>query len=70
VIRYLTIDEVLQLHQLIIQRFGGPAGVRDQGGLESAIAGVGILLGAIPSGQLKREELTAWIAGQLRRRTS
>jgi death-on-curing protein len=37
-IRYLTLAEVLELHRLILERFGGPAGTRDQAGLESALA--------------------------------
>ena len=36
--RYLTLAEVLELHQLLVQRTGGAAGVRDFGALESAIA--------------------------------
>lgn len=37
-IRYLTIEEVLQLHQAILEQSGGASGVRDRGALESAIA--------------------------------
>jgi death on curing protein len=36
--RFLTLDEVLELHRLAIERSGGSAGVRDQGLLESAVA--------------------------------
>ncbi len=36
--RYLTLPEVLRLHQRILQQSGGSAGLRDLGGLESAIA--------------------------------
>jgi death-on-curing protein len=36
--RYLTLGEVLELHRLIIARWGGVAGVRDLGALESAVA--------------------------------
>jgi death-on-curing protein len=35
---FLTLDEVLALHADQIQRYGGPAGVRDQGLLDSAVA--------------------------------
>jgi death-on-curing protein len=35
--RFLTRDEVLQIHARMIERFGGPAGVRDLGLLESAL---------------------------------
>lgn len=35
---FLTLEEVLDLHQQLIQRFGGADGVRDPGLLESALA--------------------------------
>lgn len=34
---YLTRDEVLEIHRLLIVRFGGKSGVRDPGLLESAL---------------------------------
>ncbi len=34
---FLTRDEVLQIHKLLIERFGGKSGVRDLGLLESAL---------------------------------
>jgi death-on-curing protein len=37
-IRYLTLEEVLELHCLALEQAGGLAGVRDLGGLESALA--------------------------------
>ena len=37
-IRYLTLEEVLELHRLALEQSGGLAGVRDLGGLESALA--------------------------------
>ena len=36
--RYLTVDEVLEIHRQVINRTGGLAGVRDEGALESAVA--------------------------------
>jgi death-on-curing protein len=36
--RYLTIDEILDLHQQIIEQSGGAYGIRDRGALESAVA--------------------------------
>jgi death-on-curing protein len=33
----LTLDEVLAIHEALIERFGGPPGVRDAGLLESAL---------------------------------
>jgi len=34
---YLTLDEVLEMHSILIKRFGGAQGVRDLGLLESAL---------------------------------
>ena len=34
---FLTVDEVLAIHARLIERFGGPSGVRDAGMLESAL---------------------------------
>ena len=36
-VQYLTVDEVLAMHRALVERFGGPAGVRDLGLLESAL---------------------------------
>ncbi len=36
--RFLTVEEVLYIHFQVIDRFGGLHGVRDIGGLESAVA--------------------------------
>ena len=35
---FLSLDEVLEIHQQQIKRYGGSAGIRDAAGLESAIA--------------------------------
>ena len=37
-LEFLTLEDVLELHRLQLERFGGSAGLRDQGLLESAIA--------------------------------
>ncbi|MEZ5065921.1 MAG: type II toxin-antitoxin system death-on-curing family toxin [bacterium] len=37
VTRFLSVDEVLAIHQRLIDRFGGPPRVRDLGLLESAL---------------------------------
>jgi death-on-curing protein len=37
-IRYLSLQEILAIHQESITRFGGTLGVRDQGALEAAVA--------------------------------
>ncbi len=34
---FLSRDEVLAIHSILLERFGGPAGVRDLGLLESAL---------------------------------
>lgn len=36
-IQFLTLDEVLAIHERLIEVFGGPAGIRDMGILESAL---------------------------------
>lgn len=36
-VQFLSVDEVLEIHERLIARFGGSAGVRDQGLLESAL---------------------------------
>jgi len=36
--RYLTLGEVLDLHRRVIEQSGGAEGVRDLGGVESAVA--------------------------------
>ncbi len=35
---FLTLESVLELHEMQIERYGGATGIRDQGLLESAIA--------------------------------
>ena len=35
--RYPTLEEALELHRVLIARFGGSGGVRDAGALESAL---------------------------------
>ena len=36
--RYLSLQEVISLHSLLIAQSGGSSGLRDRGGLESAVA--------------------------------
>jgi death-on-curing protein len=36
--RYLSLGEIVDLHQLLLNQTGGLAGIRDLGGLESALA--------------------------------
>jgi death-on-curing protein len=35
---YLSLEQVLELHAQQVRRFGGPAGLRDRGALEAAVA--------------------------------
>jgi len=35
--RYLNLNEVLEMHRILINRYGGTLGVRDLNGLESAL---------------------------------
>lgn len=37
VVQFLSVDEALAIHQALLDRFGGPPGVRDLGLLESAL---------------------------------
>lgn len=34
---FLSLDEVIEIHRVVIERFGGPPGIRDPGLLESAL---------------------------------
>ena len=36
-VKFLTLEEALEIHETLIQEFGGPSGVRDLGLLESAL---------------------------------
>jgi death on curing protein len=38
VILYLSLEQILDLHARQIRKFGGSSGLRDRGGLESAVA--------------------------------
>jgi len=38
VIAYLSLEQVLELHDIQIRRFGGADGLRDRGALQSAVA--------------------------------
>ncbi|HEY7328241.1 MAG TPA: type II toxin-antitoxin system death-on-curing family toxin [Gemmataceae bacterium] len=37
-IRYLILEEILELHRLVLEQSSGLVGVRDLGGLDSALA--------------------------------
>lgn len=36
-VKFLTLEEVLEIHETLLREFGGPPGVRDLGLLESAL---------------------------------
>jgi death on curing protein len=36
-VRFLSLDEAIEIHERLIERFGGSAGIRDKGLLESAL---------------------------------
>jgi len=36
-VQFLSLDEVIKIHSVLIERFGGPLGLRDLGLLESAL---------------------------------
>ena len=36
-VQFLSLDEVIEIHKVLIERFGGPHGIRDKGLLESAL---------------------------------
>lgn len=60
--RYLTLAEVLHLHELIIKQTGGARAIRDLGALESAIAQPAATFGGkdlYPSIEEKEEKATA-----------
>jgi len=37
-VRYLTVPEIIELHQRLVARFGGAQGIRDQAALQSSVA--------------------------------
>ena len=36
-VQFMTLDEACEVHKRLIEKFGGPAGIRDMGMLESAL---------------------------------
>ena len=37
VVQFLSLDEAIEIHSVLIERFGGPPGIRDLGLLQSAL---------------------------------
>lgn len=58
---FLTLEEVLEIHAVQLERYGGGAGVRDEGLLDSALAQPA----ATFDGQLVHEDLFAMAAAYL-----
>ena len=58
---FLTVEDVVEIHALQLERFGGSAGVRDQGLLESAVAQPQMTFG----GELVHADLFAMAAAYL-----
>ena len=58
---FLTVEDVLELHALQLERFGGSAGLRDQGLLESGVAQPQMMFG----GEFVHADLFAMAAAYL-----
>jgi death-on-curing protein len=58
---FLTVEDVVEIHALQFERFGGSAGIRDQGLLESAVAQPQMTFG----GQFVHADLFAMAAAYL-----
>jgi death-on-curing protein len=58
---FLEVEDVLEIHELQLQRFGGSAGLRDLGLLESAVSQPKATFG----GEFLHEDLFAMIAASL-----
>jgi prophage maintenance system killer protein len=57
--RYLSLGEVVRLHQLLLEQSGGASGIRDLGLLDSALAQPRATFGG--QDLHKREDLAAWL---------
>jgi death-on-curing protein len=58
---FLSLDEMLSLHQEQIERFGGSSGVRDVGLLESAMANVAATFGGTVLHETLHEMAAAYL---------
>ena len=63
--RFLTVDQVLEIHEDQIARYGGSPGVRDKGLLESAVAAptaaLSNLVIEVASGNANREAVVKYL---------
>lgn len=57
-LRFLTVEDVLEIHAVGIERYGGSSGLRDRGLLESAVA----MPQAAFAGQFAHEDVAAMAA--------
>lgn len=58
---FLSLDEVLEIHEQQIERYGGTSGLRDAAGLESAVATLQVTFG----GELLHSSIPAMAAAYL-----
>jgi prophage maintenance system killer protein len=52
---YLTVDQVIQINQEMVESFGGLAGLRDRGALEAAVSRQGH-----SAGRVRKSALDSW----------
>ena len=57
--RYLSLSEVLELHELVLEQSGGATGIRDLGALESALAQPRMTFGGVDLYQTIQEKAAA-----------
>jgi len=57
--RYLSLSEVLELHELVLEQSGGTTGIRDLGALESALAQPRMTFGGMDLYQTIQEKAAA-----------
>ena len=57
--RYLSLSEVLELHDLVLEQSGGPTGIRNLGALESAVSQPRMTFGGVDLYQTIQEKASA-----------
>ena len=76
--RYLALNEVLELYRQVMARTGGAEGIHDLNGLDSAIAQPRMTFGGeelyptiekiilqVAAGEMKREAFTEWLRAHI-----
>lgn len=66
--RYLTVEEVLELHARLIEQSGGSEGLRDAGALASVDEQERVFF-SLAAGEIEREEFTRWVKAHLTERS-